>query len=238
MPDDTLALFMAIIGLHGILYSPHADRLRDALGGALGFRNVDAGGGWPIFAMPPAELAVHPGEDAHHEIYFMCDDAEATRAALMSAGLEVSDISDQRWGRLMQVTLAPGETLGIYQPLHAAAVSRVAVIAFFTALERGDYDAARALLGEPFDFSAWFGAYTRPDDYIDALKKLRGFVAKVDVHRMFDAGRDVCVLYDSHTIRGQQTLVAAWFRVTDGRITRVRIICDPEPFRELWRPVA
>jgi ketosteroid isomerase-like protein len=228
---------MAIIGLHGILYSRHAERLRAVLGGALAFRSVDAGGGWPIYAMPPAELAVHPHDgEAHHEVYFMCDDADATRAAFVAAGLDVSEISDQRWGRLMQVTIAPGESLGVYQPLHAAAVSRAAVIGFFTALERGDYDAARACLAEPFDFAAWFATYDRPDDYIDALKKLRGFVTKIDVHRMFDAGKDVCVIYDSHTVRGQSTLVAAWFRVTDGRITRVRIICDPEPFREVWRP--
>jgi hypothetical protein len=53
----------------------------------LGFSSVDAGGGWLIFALPPAELAAHPtGGEEHHELYVMCDDIHRTVANLEGKG--------------------------------------------------------------------------------------------------------------------------------------------------------
>jgi predicted enzyme related to lactoylglutathione lyase len=81
--------------------------------------SVDAGGGWPIFALPPAELAIHPDEVSHQAIYLMCDDIEATVASLQAKGVRLSGaISEQTWGWLTTIVL-PGETeIALYQPKH------------------------------------------------------------------------------------------------------------------------
>jgi len=105
---------------------------------------------------------------------------------------------------------------------------------FHAALEREDFVTARRLLGEPFSFVAWFDRFDEPDAYIDALRTLSGFVVKIDVHKVFVDGGDVCVLYDAHTVRGAVTLEAAWFRTDEDRIVAVRIVCDPRPFAEVW----
>ena len=77
--------FRMILGLHAILYSPDADKVRAFLRDVLGLKSVDAGHGWLIFAAPPAELAAHPtegNENPHHELYLMCDDLKATMKEL------------------------------------------------------------------------------------------------------------------------------------------------------------
>ena len=108
-----------LTGAHSIIYStnPEADRafFRDVLK----FPNVDVGGGWLIFGLPPAEVAVHPGENDVHEFYLMCDDVDALIADLSGKGVECGEIHQQPWGRLTQVTLPGGGKLGIYQPRHA-----------------------------------------------------------------------------------------------------------------------
>src|SRR5262245_39414029 len=70
--------FAMIHGAHAIIYSkkPEADRafLRDVLR----LPHVDVGGGWLIFGLPPAEVAVHPSdENDEHELFLMCDDIKA-----------------------------------------------------------------------------------------------------------------------------------------------------------------
>jgi len=109
-----------IIGAHSIVYSrdPEADRafFRDVLG----FPHVDVGGGWLIFGLPPAELAVHPsGENDVHELYLMCDDIEAFIADMKKRGLACGPVQGQPWGLLTEVTLPGGGKLGVYQPRHA-----------------------------------------------------------------------------------------------------------------------
>ena len=109
-----------IIGGHSIIYStqPEADRafLRDILR----LSNVDVGGGWLIFGLPPAELAVHPSEKNDvHEFYFMCDDVEEFVAEMRSAGISCDPVQDQGYGLVTQVTLPGGGRLGVYQPRHA-----------------------------------------------------------------------------------------------------------------------
>ena len=87
-----------INGAHAILYSDDADATRATLAKVLGTRSVDAGGGWLIFALPPAELAVHPAEEGGRaELYLMADDVAATVAALLAEGIEVTR-PDQRPG--------------------------------------------------------------------------------------------------------------------------------------------
>src|SRR5881397_2324518 len=109
-----------IIGAHSILYSkdPEADRafLRDVLR----LPNVDVGGGWLIFGLPPAEVAVHPADSNDvHEFYLMCDDVEALVAAMKKRDIACGPVQNQGWGLLTQVTLPGGGKLGIYQPRHA-----------------------------------------------------------------------------------------------------------------------
>jgi hypothetical protein len=107
-----------INGAHAIFYSDDADATWVTLAKVLGTRSVDAGGGWLIFALPPAEIAVHPADEGRRaELYLMTDDVTATVAALQAEGIEVArPISDQGWGLLTAITLPGGVELGLYQP--------------------------------------------------------------------------------------------------------------------------
>lgn len=110
-----------INGAHVVIYTkkPEADRafFRDVLH----FSSVDAGHGWLIFALPPLEAAFHdaPRND-QHELYFMCDDIDATLGDLKTKNVEVSKIKEERWGRLATLRLPGGGHIGIYQPKHAS----------------------------------------------------------------------------------------------------------------------
>ena len=112
-----------INGAHAILYSDDVDATRAALAKVLGTRSVDAGGGWLIFALPPAEIAVHPADKGGRaELYLMTDDVAATVTALRAEGIEIArPISDQSWGLLTAITLLGGVELGLYQPRHPTA---------------------------------------------------------------------------------------------------------------------
>jgi hypothetical protein len=94
------------------------DATREFLRDALGFSSVDAGGGWLIFALPPADVAVHPAEVASHELYLMCDNLPATIAKLTESGAVFGPIQDQRWGRVSLMTIPGGAQIAIYQPSH------------------------------------------------------------------------------------------------------------------------
>jgi hypothetical protein len=112
---------MSVInGVHAIVFSAQPEQMREFFAGALGLDAVDAGGGWPIFALPPAELAVHPGgAGTRHELYLMCDDIQATLADLRSKGVAVTqEVTDQGWGLLAAIGLPDGSDLHVYQPRH------------------------------------------------------------------------------------------------------------------------
>ena len=112
-----------IIGSHAIVHSRDAEADRAFFAEVLGLTHVDAGGGWLIFKLPPAELAVHPSDDAGHELYLMCDDLEATMGELRSKGVEFTqEVSDQRWGRMTRFRLPGGGDVGLYEPRHALAL--------------------------------------------------------------------------------------------------------------------
>ena len=112
-----------ITAMHALMYSKDAEALRDFLRDKLGLPFVDSGGGWLIFALPPAEVAVHPTDgDGEHELYLMCDDLEATMAELTAKGVEFDGgVQEQGWGRVTAIRLPDGGTLGLYQPQHATA---------------------------------------------------------------------------------------------------------------------
>jgi predicted enzyme related to lactoylglutathione lyase len=112
-----------ITGVHAIVFSPEAEKVRAFFADVLDLPSVDAGGGWLIFALPPAELAVHPADGAsRHELYLMCDDIQATLAELRDKGVEVArDVSDQGWGLVASVRLPDGSEFGVYEPRHPLA---------------------------------------------------------------------------------------------------------------------
>jgi len=109
-----------ITGMHAIVFSQEAEKVRSFFAEVLGMPSADAGGGWLIFALPPAELAVHPADgESRHELYLMCDNLQATLTELKGKGAEVAgDVSDQGWGLLAAIRLPDGSELGIYEPRH------------------------------------------------------------------------------------------------------------------------
>lgn len=108
-----------ICGAHVIIYSKDAEADRAFLRDVLGFASVDAGHGWLIFALPPAEVAVHPAEqNGRHELYLMCDDLDAEMAALVKRVVACSAVQHERWGSVTKITLPGGGTVGLYQPKH------------------------------------------------------------------------------------------------------------------------
>jgi len=121
-----------ITGAHVLLYTenPEADRAfcRDVLG----FRSVDAGGGWLIFALPPAEVAFHPvDENARKQLhvghsllgsvlYLMCDDLDETLNSLQKRNVKHTEIDEEPWGTRTTIVLPSGGEIGLYRPKHAS----------------------------------------------------------------------------------------------------------------------
>lgn len=112
-----------ITGVHSMLYTPQPEAVRAFFRDVLGFRHVDAGEGWLIFALPPAELGVHPSNPPlHHDLYLMCDNLEQTMAELASKGVEfTSPIKSEGWGATTAIALPGGGRIGLYQPRHPTA---------------------------------------------------------------------------------------------------------------------
>jgi catechol 2,3-dioxygenase-like lactoylglutathione lyase family enzyme len=116
-----------IFGAHIIVYSKDAEADRAFFRDVLGFKSVDAGHGWLIFSLPPAEAAFHPdenpGENDRHELYLMCDDLKAEMSALKRKGVAYSDVHRERWGSITRIKLPGGGQIGLYQPKHPTAVA-------------------------------------------------------------------------------------------------------------------
>ncbi len=114
---------MAIIGLHALIYSRTHEETRAFFREALGLPAVDAGEGWPIFAAPPTEIAVHPSDgDRYHELWLMCDDIGRTLAELTARGVTAGPIGERPWGRTVELSLPGGECLHMYEPRHPTAI--------------------------------------------------------------------------------------------------------------------
>jgi hypothetical protein len=112
-----------ITGAHVIVYSTAAEADRTFLLELLGTGHVDAGGGWLIVALPPAEIAVHPTDGApKQELHLMCDDIDKTVSDLTARGVTFEGgVRDQGWGLWTSIQLPSGGTLGLYQPRHPIA---------------------------------------------------------------------------------------------------------------------
>jgi catechol 2,3-dioxygenase-like lactoylglutathione lyase family enzyme len=113
-----------IFGTHIVVYSKDAAADRAFFRDVLGFSSVDAGHGWLIFALPPAEGAIHPAEqNGQHELYFMCDDLKAEILALGEKGVRCSEVQEARWGSITKIRLPGGGDVGLYQPKHPLALA-------------------------------------------------------------------------------------------------------------------
>jgi predicted enzyme related to lactoylglutathione lyase len=108
-----------ISGIHAVVFSPAAEEVRAFFRDILAWPNVDAGEGWLIFALPPAELAVHPASESRQELYLLCEDLDATVAALEAKGVGLArPIREVAWGRLTAIILPGGTEIALYQPTH------------------------------------------------------------------------------------------------------------------------
>lgn len=113
-----------IFGAHVVVYSKDADADRAFFRDVLGFRSVDAGRGWLIFALPPGEAAIHPAlENGKHELYLMCEDIKAEMKALKEKGVGCSPVHEERWGSITNIKLPGGGAVGLYQPKHQTAIA-------------------------------------------------------------------------------------------------------------------
>jgi len=108
-----------ITGAHTIIYSKSAEADRAFLRDIFGLPHVDVGHGWLIFAVPPAEVAVHPSEENNiHEFYLITEDVRALVDDLTKRGVKCTPPHDQGWGVLTQVKLPGGGNVGVYEPRH------------------------------------------------------------------------------------------------------------------------
>jgi hypothetical protein len=114
-----------INGVHALFYAKDADKVRSFFNDTLKLGSVDAGHGWLIFALPPAELAIHPTEDKpHQELYLMCDDIQATMKELKGKNVEFTGpVKDQRWGLVTAIRVPGGGEIGLYEPRHPTALN-------------------------------------------------------------------------------------------------------------------
>lgn len=116
-----------ITGTHAILYAEDPEKARTFLRDILELANVDAGDGWLIFKLPPAEIGVHPAGEpglasGRHELFLLCDDLDATAAELRKKGVEfTSPVSDEGWGLLVMMRIPGGADIGLYQARHPTA---------------------------------------------------------------------------------------------------------------------
>jgi hypothetical protein len=108
-----------ITGAHSIIYSADAEGVRAFFRDVLELPSVDAGGGWLIFALPPAELAAHPGDGTgRHALYLTCDDVHATVRELEGKGVSCGPVHEERWGLVTSIMLPGGAEVGLYEPRH------------------------------------------------------------------------------------------------------------------------
>jgi hypothetical protein len=121
---------MAITGAHMMLYTSEPETLRETLRDVFGWKHVDAGDGWLIFALPPAELGVHPAEGptyesgVRHQLSLMCDDITTTIRELRAKGIDVvGEPSDEGYGITVMLNLPGGVEVMLYEPRHATAIA-------------------------------------------------------------------------------------------------------------------
>lgn len=122
-----------INGAHLLMYSDNAEADRAFFRDVLKWPFVDAGHGWLIFKLPPAETAVHPtgpqkdlsadaqGRMLGASLHLMCDDLAGTIELLKEKGVLCTAVAEADWGLHSTIKLPSGGEIGIYQPKHQTA---------------------------------------------------------------------------------------------------------------------
>src|SRR5262245_42154577 len=115
-----------IYGVHTLIYAKDAEKARAFFRDVLGFPSVDAGGAWLIFALPPAELGIHPAEESgEHLISLMCDDLKATMAELKKKGVKFTrGVEEEEYGLVTALEIPGGGEIGLYQPKHPSPLAK------------------------------------------------------------------------------------------------------------------
>jgi catechol 2,3-dioxygenase-like lactoylglutathione lyase family enzyme len=115
-----------LTGAHVVIYSKDAEADRAFFRDVLGFRHVDAGHGWLIFALPAAEVAFHPDDkNDKHDMFLTCDDLKSLMAALQKKGVQFDEITEQRWGTSTAIALPGGGKIGLYEPKHPVTFAKL-----------------------------------------------------------------------------------------------------------------
>jgi predicted enzyme related to lactoylglutathione lyase len=115
---------MAVTGVHGLIYTAEPEAVRAIFRDVFGWDHVDAGDGWLIFRLPPAELGVHPAKEGYrHVLSLMCDDLEATMAQLREKGIEFAgEPEEEGFGVTVMMLLPGGAEMMLYEPRHPTAI--------------------------------------------------------------------------------------------------------------------
>ena len=114
-----------ITGIHTLIYATDADKVRTFFRDVLEFPFVDVGHGWMIFALPPAELGIHPTEgEVYHELYLMCDDVKKAIVDLEQKGVRCKPVNETRFGLVTSFEIPGGGTIGLYEPRHPTAIGK------------------------------------------------------------------------------------------------------------------
>ena len=114
---------MGVTGFHALVYTSEPEAVRAVFRDVFGWKHVDAGDGWLIFALPPGELAAHPAEQPSHELCLMCDDLDSTVAELRAKGIEFDgEPKDEGFGITITMRLPGGTELLLYEPRHPTAI--------------------------------------------------------------------------------------------------------------------
>jgi ketosteroid isomerase-like protein/catechol 2,3-dioxygenase-like lactoylglutathione lyase family enzyme len=225
-----------ITGMHAIVYSPAAEKVRAFFADVLGMPSADAGGGWLIFALPPAELAVHPVDgDTSHELCLMCDDIHATLAELRDKGVEVArDVSDQRWGLLAAVRLPDGSELTVYEPRHPSPPRQTplagqtpatgVVRASFQAYRSQDRQAAERLLADDFTFTSPQDDHIGKSEFFQRCFPTAGRFKSQEIKELTAAGDDgVFLMYEYELTTGERYRNAEFSAVRNGQIATTEV---------------
>jgi catechol 2,3-dioxygenase-like lactoylglutathione lyase family enzyme len=114
---------MPVTGFHALIYTADAEAVRAIFRDVFGWKHVDAGDGWLIFALPPGEVAAHPADQPKHELCLMCDDLDSTVADLQAKGIEFDgEPEDQGFGITITMLLPGGAEVLLYEPRHPTAI--------------------------------------------------------------------------------------------------------------------
>ena len=112
-----------ITGIHALIYTKQAEQVREFFKKTLKFPTVDAGHGWLLFGLPPAEMGVHPTDkDGSYDLYLMCDNLPALMKSLQAKGVSCSLTEQEDWGLKTTIQLPSGGEIGLYQPTHPTAI--------------------------------------------------------------------------------------------------------------------